>query len=113
MEPVHTTPAVHQQLLETQPVPEVVQLPVTGANHIYVQAGAFKVLENATKMQQKLSSLGHATVTNAIVNGKQFYRVRVGPIADVAHADSRAVAGSSGGCCQGRAPSLIKSRIVG
>jgi len=39
-------------------------------------------------MQQKLSHLGQAKVTSAIVNGKQFYRVRVGPVPDVAHADS-------------------------
>lgn len=88
LEPVQTTPAIHQQLLETKPVAEAVVVPVTGAHQIYVQAGAFTVLDNATKLQQKLSSVGHAAVVNAIVNGKQFYRVRVGPIADVEHADA-------------------------
>jgi rare lipoprotein A len=39
-------------------------------------------------MQQKLSSVGHAIVVKAIVNGTQFYRVRVGPVADVTHADA-------------------------
>jgi len=87
LEPVQTTPAVHQQLLETKPVQEVVQVPVTGGNQLYVQAGAFTVLENATKLQQKLSSLGHTIMVKAIVNGRQFYRVRVGPVPDVAHAD--------------------------
>ncbi|HEU0117210.1 MAG TPA: septal ring lytic transglycosylase RlpA family protein, partial [Alphaproteobacteria bacterium] len=65
LEPIKTTPAVHAQLLETKPVAEVVQVPVSGSHQIYVQAGAFTVLENATKMQQKLSSLGHASVTSA------------------------------------------------
>jgi rare lipoprotein A len=88
LEPVQTTPAVHQQLLETKPVAEAVVVPVTGAHQIYVQAGAFTVVENANRLQQKLSSLGHASVVPAMVNGKQFYRVRVGPIPDVEHADA-------------------------
>lgn len=88
LEPVETTPAIHQQLLETKPVATVVQLPVTGATHLYVQAGSFTVLENATKLQQNLSAFGHASISNVMVNGKQFYRVRIGPVADVSHADS-------------------------
>lgn len=88
LEPIQTTPAIHQQLLATKPVAEAVIVPVSGAHQIYVQAGSFTVVENATKLQQKLSSLGHTSVSNAIVNGKQFYRVRVGPITDVEHADA-------------------------
>lgn len=85
--PVVTTPAVHQQLLETKPVEQVVQLPVTGANQLFVQAGAFTVRDNAVRMQQSLAKLGPASITEAVVNGKKFYRVRIGPITDVAHAD--------------------------
>jgi len=88
LEPVQTTPQIHQQLLETKPVQEAVQVPVTGANQIYVQAGSFTKLDNATRLQQSLSNLGPTKITNAIVNGQQFYRVRVGPIPDVAQADS-------------------------
>ncbi len=88
LEPIHTTPAVHQQLLETKPVQEVVQVPVTGPHQLYVQAGAFTKLENATRMQQTLGGLGHSTISEAIVNGVKFYRVRVGPVPDVAQADS-------------------------
>lgn len=86
--PIRTTPEVHQQLLETRPVAEVRQLPVTGSNRIYVQAGSFTVHENATRLQQKLAGLGQVVVTNALVSGKQFYRVRVGPIANVEQADN-------------------------
>ncbi|MDX2027539.1 MAG: septal ring lytic transglycosylase RlpA family protein [Alphaproteobacteria bacterium] len=86
--PVRTTPDVHQQLVDTTPVQEVVQLPVTGPRHIYVQAGAFTVLENATKLKQKLANLGSVATAEAIVNGKKFYRVRVGPLANVASADN-------------------------
>jgi len=88
LEPVKTTPAIHQELIQTKPVEEVVQVPVTGSHQLYVQAGAFTVLENANRMQQKLSSLGHTKVTEAIVNGKKFYRVRVGPVQDVPQADA-------------------------
>jgi rare lipoprotein A len=84
---VQTTPEVHQQLLETRPVAEVVHLPVTGANRLYVQAGAFTVLENATRLQQSLSRLGRVTVSDVRINGTLFHRVRVGPIENVADAD--------------------------
>ncbi|MER2519162.1 MAG: septal ring lytic transglycosylase RlpA family protein [Bdellovibrionales bacterium] len=90
LEPIRTTPAVHQQLLETRPVAEVVQMPVNPANNsLFVQAGAFTVLDNAKRLQQKLAQKGHpATLSDIIVNGTVFHRVRVGPIASVAQADS-------------------------
>ncbi len=86
--PTHTTPAVHQELLKTEPLPEVVQLPVTSANRIYVQAGSFTVLENATKLQRKLSAFGSAQISEATVGGKKFYRVRIGPMPSVPSADA-------------------------
>jgi len=88
LEPVKTTPAVHQQLLETKPVVQVEQLPVTSANRIFVQAGAFKQIGNANSLKQKLVRYGNAEITEAMVNGSKFYRVRVGPIADVPQADA-------------------------
>lgn len=86
--PIQTTPAVHEQLVATKPVQEVVQLPVTGLHQIYVQAGAFTKLENATRLQQTLSSYGKVTVSDVRINGTLFHRVRVGPIKDVAGADA-------------------------
>ena len=85
--PIQTTPAVHQQLLATQPVQEVVQMPVTGSHQLYVQAGSFTKLENATRLQQTLSKFGKVTVSDVRINGTLFHRVRVGPIKDVAGAD--------------------------
>jgi len=67
---------------------------------IYVQAGAFGVADNAQRMLAKLKGVGHAEITQAMVNGKMFYRVRVGPIADVDQADvtlSRVVAAGANG----------------
>ncbi|MDB5491422.1 MAG: rare lipoprotein family protein [Micavibrio sp.] len=69
------------------PDPVVVQMPVHPTS-IYVQAGAFGVYDNAERMRQKLSSLGSVNIQQALVGGKQLYRVRVGPINDVASADA-------------------------
>jgi rare lipoprotein A len=85
---IETTPEVHKQLLATKPVAQVVQVPVTGQHQIYVQAGAFTVLENATKLQQHLSPYGTVSLSNALVNGQKFYRVRLGPLASVNEADA-------------------------
>jgi rare lipoprotein A len=75
-------------LLKTEPVPEVVQLPVTGQNRLYIQAGAFTVPANATRMQQSLAPLGTASISTIVINGTKFYRVRLGPVPDVPHADA-------------------------
>lgn len=90
LDPVRTNPTVHQELLETKPVEEVVQVPVDPTkNRIFVQAGAFTVLENAQRLQKSLTRKGHpASLSDIIVNGTVFHRVRVGPIATVAQADS-------------------------
>jgi len=74
-------------LSNVQPVPEYVQLPVTGGHLIYVQAGAFTNSENAKKLSHSLSKIGQTKVAQAQVKGVQYYRVRVGPIASVADAD--------------------------
>ncbi|MGB9152891.1 MAG: septal ring lytic transglycosylase RlpA family protein [Alphaproteobacteria bacterium] len=88
LEPIRTTPETHSQLLQTQPVAEVVQLPVTTHNQLFIQAGAFTVPENATRLQQNLARVGTTTISTIVINGTKFYRVRVGPAADVPHADA-------------------------
>ena len=88
LEPIRTTPETHQALLETKPVPEVVMVPVPATTHIFVQAGAFTVAENATKLQQSLSRFGTTSVSTIVINGTKFYRVRIGPVSDVPHADT-------------------------
>ena len=86
--PIRTTPETHRELLETKPVPIVEQLPVTGHTRLFVQAGAFKVPENATRLQQSLSRYGTTTISQIVINGTKFYRVRLGPVADVPQADA-------------------------
>jgi len=54
---------------------------------IYVQAGAFGVEENAQRLKAKLAGVGRTDIYVANVDGKMFYRVRVGPVANVDQAD--------------------------
>jgi rare lipoprotein A len=66
---------------------EAVQVVPVGETNIYVQAGAFGVYENANAVRARLSSLGSVQMTQAVVNGADFYRVRLGPFASVDAAD--------------------------
>ncbi|HVY12717.1 MAG TPA: septal ring lytic transglycosylase RlpA family protein [Alphaproteobacteria bacterium] len=69
------------------PAARVEHVKVLGGKRIFVQAGAFSQKENAMRLQQQLSSIGQATVSEADVNGTHFYRVRLGPISSVEEAD--------------------------
>lgn len=68
------------------PDPIVTEMPVQPSS-IYVQAGSFSVQENANKLARNLSNFANANIYPALVNGKQFYRVRLGPITNVEEAD--------------------------
>ncbi|MFN3701538.1 MAG: septal ring lytic transglycosylase RlpA family protein [Alphaproteobacteria bacterium] len=67
------------------PDPVLKQFPVTPTT-IYVQAGSFTNKDNADRLAQNLSSLGEVRVMQAVVNGQQFYRVRM-PAPSVPAAD--------------------------
>lgn len=54
---------------------------------IFVQAGAFSRYDNAQRVSAQVSSFGQTRVTQAMVNGTDFFRVRLGPIANVQEAD--------------------------
>lgn len=68
------------------PDPVVEQMSVSPSS-IYVQAAAFTDRTNAQKLALSLKSFGEAKVYPALVNGRQFYRVRFGPLPDVERAD--------------------------
>jgi len=65
---------------------KVTVTPVKKTN-LFVQAGAFTQFENANRVRAKLSPIGPVTVKQALVNGKDFYRVRIGPLQSVNDAD--------------------------
>jgi DedD protein len=53
-----------------------------------VQVGTFSSTDNATRLRDKLKSLGHSVHTDSVtVGGKKAMRLRVGPFADRAKAD--------------------------
>ena len=62
------------------------QAPVKSTN-IFVQAGAYSRFDNANQVRARLSSLGGVKVTSVLVGGRDFYRVRIGPLTSVAAAD--------------------------
>jgi len=61
--------------------------PVT-QSRMYVQAGAFARQDNADRLSAGLSSLGSIQVMRATVKGRQFFRVRIGPLATLEEADA-------------------------
>ncbi len=65
----------------------VVRHEKVGKTKIYVQAGAFASQDNADHLRDRLQTLG-TQVLPVTVNGRQFYRVRVGPLPDVPSADA-------------------------
>ncbi|PZQ45836.1 MAG: septal ring lytic transglycosylase RlpA family protein [Micavibrio aeruginosavorus] len=71
------------------PNPVVTQQPVVASSsNIFVQAGAFSDQANAQKLATRLTSYGNAKVYPTTVNGRSFYRVRLGPFAAVPQADA-------------------------
>lgn len=69
------------------PDPVVKKVPVTPTS-IYVQAGSFGNPANAEQLAYNLRNMGNAHVRPAMVNGQNFYRVRIGPLASVPEADT-------------------------
>lgn len=66
---------------------ETVQTEAVGPTDLFVQAGAFTNYQNALKTQVRLSTIGQSSISHVVVEGRDFYRVRVGPLATVSDAD--------------------------
>jgi rare lipoprotein A len=78
----------HERNGNFYPDPVVTEMPVRPSN-IYVQAGSFSVADNANRLAASLRGLGNgAEVRPALVAGRQFYRVRLGPVRSVEQADA-------------------------
>jgi rare lipoprotein A len=65
---------------------QVEQEPIINTN-IFVQVGAYSRFDNANKVRAKLSSLGQVELSQILINGRDLYRVRVGPMESVSSAD--------------------------
>ena len=67
-------------------VGEISQVPVSPTG-IYIQAGAFSDITNAERVKTTLDSLGSVTISPVQVGSRELYRVRIGPVSQVAEAD--------------------------
>ena len=54
---------------------------------VFVQAGAFAQFDNANRVRARLANLGPVKMTSVLVNGRDLFRVRAGPLAGVTDAD--------------------------
>ena len=74
---------------ETPPVPQMglVSVEPIASTNLYIQAGAFTQFVNANRAQLMLSDIGKAKIYHALVKGRDFYRVRLGPLSNVNEAD--------------------------
>jgi rare lipoprotein A len=70
-----------------QPDGKVTLVPVR-KTAMFIQAGAFTNLANATRLRTRLTSFGQAQVVPAYVGTQKFFRVRLGPIASLTEADT-------------------------
>jgi rare lipoprotein A len=68
---------------------EVRQVAPEAGRQIWIQTGAFENRANATRQSRELGKAGPVTVAEAQKAGRNVYRVRLGPIADVPSADSK------------------------
>ena len=64
----------------------VQQFPVKDS-FVFVQAAAFSSQKSAANLKNKISDIGQARVYKVLVNGKTFYRVRIGPFTNTTSAD--------------------------
>ena len=71
-----------------EPDGTVTEVEVAAVSGIYVQAGAFLARENAERLLRRLTPIANFRISTKRIDGKLYYRVRVGPIASVAQADS-------------------------
>jgi rare lipoprotein A len=64
-------------------------VPEGGIRDFYIQVGAFSYRLNAEKLRNRLTVLNNvsANISKAVVDGRAFYRVRIGPLREVDVAD--------------------------
>jgi len=65
---------------------KIEQAPVVNTN-IFVQVGAYSRFDNANKIRARLSQLGQVELSQILINGRDLYRVRVGPVENIKSAD--------------------------
>ncbi|WP_316976508.1 septal ring lytic transglycosylase RlpA family protein [Shumkonia mesophila] len=70
------------------PVVDAVATVAVAPTQIFIQAGAYSVYDNANRAAARLTNVGNVGIASALVNNRDVYRVRVGPLASVEEADT-------------------------
>ncbi|OUU59732.1 MAG: hypothetical protein CBC15_04150, partial [Candidatus Endolissoclinum sp. TMED55] len=83
---VQKKPLSGVELTRRSKTTSVQQFPVKDS-FVFVQAAAFSSQKSAANLKNKISDIGEAGVYKVLVNGKTFYRVRIGPFTDTTSAD--------------------------
>lgn len=73
---------------DTAPDGVVTTVPVPVKTQLWIQVGAFQSRANADRLVERLTYVGYAQVSKALINGRPLYRVRFGPLSTVEQADS-------------------------
>ncbi len=60
--------------------------PVSSTN-VYIQAGAFANFENANRVRARLFNVGPVKISPVLIDGRDLFRVRIGPMANIEDAD--------------------------
>ncbi|WP_026988967.1 septal ring lytic transglycosylase RlpA family protein [Fodinicurvata sediminis] len=73
---------------EEAPEPDgIVSQESVSSSDLYIQAGSFTEYTNATRLADRLSTHGDVRIAPVSVDGRDFYRVQIGPVASVGDAD--------------------------
>jgi len=67
---------------------QVVELHPVKSTQIYIQAGAFTRYDNANRRSAQVSGVGKPSISTFRKDNRDYYRVRIGPIASPEQADS-------------------------
>lgn len=90
---LRSTTAREEAPVETAALPnpttETVKTVAVSPSQIFVQAGAYSVFDNANRVRARLAGVGkNVDISSVLINNRDIYRVRVGPITSVEDADA-------------------------
>ena len=80
------TPAVTVAPVEAA-VPPASEPTSSGPTRFFVQAGAFAVFDNAERLTERLSDIGSTSISPIVIDGRELFRVWVGPYLSVTDAN--------------------------
>ncbi len=84
VEPLGTAPEV----ISENPVMGVVSVSAVNPTNLFVQAGAFAHYDNANRGRAMLAGLGDVRISSVLIDGRDLFRVRIGPLDSVEAADA-------------------------